>query len=161
MAMSPCLLEIKPGLGTKPVLKTKPVALAALLIALGLTAVGCDSAPTMAPVTGRVTFRGEPLQFGGVMLQPDAGQPARGTIATDGTFTLSTAGAAGAVLGKHKIRVTCYESQRPDAVVDTNVEPTTGTLLIPQRYTNYGRSGLTFEVKADEPNDLVIELTDE
>ena len=115
----------------------------------------------MAPVKGRVTYHGQPLKFGGVMLQPESGQPARGTIQPDGTFTISTEGAPGAVLGTHKVRVTCFESQRPDVVVSTTEEPAAGGLLIPSRYTNYGTSDLTCEVKAVEMNELTIELTDE
>ncbi|MEZ6072351.1 MAG: hypothetical protein R3C10_19345 [Pirellulales bacterium] len=126
-----------------------------------LATAGCDSSPPMAPVNGRVTYQGKPLEFGGVMLQPASGQPARGTIQSDGTFTITTDGAEGAVLGMHKVRVTCYESQRPDAIVAAGVEPQAGDLLIPRRYTNYGTSQITFEVKADEPNELLIELVDE
>jgi hypothetical protein len=135
--------------------------MAAILVIVAATTTGCDSAAPLAAVEGRVTYNGQPLEFGGVMLQPEGGQPARGTIQSDGTFVITTADVPGAVLGTHKIRVTCFQSQRPDTVVSTDDEPTSGDLLIPRRYTNYGTSDLTFDVKAGEVNELVIELVDE
>lgn len=128
---------------------------AAFFIGLG----GCGG-PTLAPVKGKVTYKGKPLQFGGIMFQPASGQPARGIIGADGTFTLSTYfDGDGAVVGKHHVRVTCFEGQRP-AAGPSNVEHSLGKSLIPEQYSNYASSELTYEVQADKLNEPVFELVD-
>jgi len=132
-----------------------------LLLALFLTTAGCSDKLPVAPAQGKVLYRGEPLKFGGVMFQPEAGPPARATIQSDGTFVLSTYEEGdGAVIGTHKVRITCYESQNPDAAqVDSEKEVASGRNLIPQRYASYGTSKETREIKeTNEP--LVFELTD-
>src|SRR6476620_3166559 len=89
-------------------------SLFALQLLLLLLLAGCNRGPKMVPVTGKVIYNGKPLEFGVVMFQPPSGQPAQGKIQPDGTFTLSTYRLNdGAVVGKHKIRVACYESMRP------------------------------------------------
>jgi hypothetical protein len=111
---------------------------------------GCGGGPKTAPVTGKVTYRGQPLQFGSVMFQPDTGPVAKAKIESDGTFTLSTDGKPGAVLGKHKVRVTCFESQSPNPPpTPPGQEPTLGRSLIPQKYSNFGASGLEITVSED------------
>jgi len=138
-------------------------AVTGLLIA-GLLAViggcGSDELP-VAPVEGKVLYNGKPLEFGSVLFQPNVGPSGRGTIGPDGTFKLSTYGTEdGAVLGKHRIRIACFESQGPNAPPqDPNQEPTLGKSLIPRKYTNADTSGLEVEVKkTNEP--FVFELVD-
>ena len=112
--------------------------------------VGCGGGPKTAPVTGKVTYRGQPLQFGSVMFQPEQGPVAKAQIESDGSFTLSTDGKPGAVLGPHKVRVSCFESQSPNPpATPPGQEPTLGRSLIPQKYTNFAASGLEFTVTED------------
>ena len=112
----------------------------------------------MVPVTGKVIYNGKPLEFGVVAFQPPGGQPARGDIQPDGTFTLSTYRLNdGVVLGKHKVRVACYESQRPGTVKAPG-EQSLGKLLIPKKYTLLEQSGLTAEVHEGENPPLTFEL---
>jgi hypothetical protein len=107
---------------------------------------GCNGGPKMTPVTGKVMYNGNPLEFGVVMFQPSSGQPARGDIQPDGTFTLSTYRLNdGVVLGKHKVRIACYESMRPSADKGPG-ERTLGKPLVPTKYTVFDESGLTAEV---------------
>lgn len=130
--------------------------------ALCLVAVvpGCDSGPKVVPVSGKVLYHGKPLQFGTVMFQPPTGQPAIGEIRPDGTFSLSTFRPNdGAVVGKHKVRIACYESQRGGGPKGPG-EQSLGKLLIPQRYTLFDQSGLTAEVREDSNEPFVFELTD-
>lgn len=112
----------------------------------------------MVPVTGKVIYNGKPLEFGTVTFQPSHGQPARGDIQPDGTFTLSTYRLNdGAVLGKHKVRVACYESQRPGTVKAPG-ETSLGKLLIPSKYTSFEQSGFSAEIHDGENPPLVFEL---
>lgn len=131
-----------------------------LLAALALAGCGGDRLPT-APVQGKVLYRGRPLEFGAVTFQPAAGPPATGAIQSDGTFRLSTYGRNdGAILGTHKVAISCFESQSPDAPPpDPSAEPGLGTPLIPRKYLSGETSGLTAEVRSrNDP--FVFELSD-
>jgi hypothetical protein len=128
-----------------------------LLFVLFATA-GCHRGPKMVPVTGKVVYNGQPLEFGSITFQPPSGQPAQGNIQSDGTFTLSTYRLNdGAVVAKHKVRLACYESQKPGAPKAPG-EQTLGKLLIPEKYTFYDQSGFTADVTEDRKEPFVFEL---
>lgn len=136
----------------------------AVLLAGAMTAAvagcGSDRLP-VAPVQGKVLYRGEPLEFGSVMFQPDVGPAAKGTINSDGTFRLSSYGQAdGAVIGTHRVRITCFDVQRPGhRHSQSEQEAGAGRPLIPRKYSNCATSGLQVEVEAaNKP--FVFELTD-
>jgi len=121
-------------------------------------AAGCGSKLSLAPVEGKVLYHGKPLEFGRVVFQPQVGPPATGTIQPDGTFRLTTDQSDGAVIGKHQVEITCFDSQRPGAPAPTG-EAGAGQSLIPLKYASFHSSGLTAEVKAaNEP--FVFDLTD-
>ena len=130
-----------------------------LVIASTLAVVsGCNRGPTMLPVSGKVLYNGKPLEFGSITFQPSAGQPAGGEIHSDGSFTLSTYRLNdGAVVGLHKVRIACYESQKPGAPKKPG-EQTLGRLLIPQNYTLFDQSGLTADVRPENKEPFVFEL---
>ncbi len=131
--------------------------LAGFLLVLAATA-GCNHGPQMVPVTGTVRLNGKPLEFGFITFQPPSGQPAQGEIQSNGTFTLSTYKLNdGAVVGKHKIRIACYESQRPGTVKGPG-EQSLGKLLIPEKYTFFNQSGFTADVSADRNEPFVFEM---
>jgi hypothetical protein len=131
------------------------------LTALMLLA-GCDRGPQIVPLKGKVTYNGEPLKFGGVMLQPVGGQPATGTIEPDGSFVLSTNKLGdGATVGMNRIRVTCFEGQAPGAAGGEETERALGNSLIPRRYNDIDTSGLTVDVMPSGNEDLLLELTDD
>lgn len=134
-----------------------------LVFVVALSVVsGCGPDVELAPVTGKVLFRGEPLEFGGVMFQPEKGQPAGAVIKDDGSFELYTTEIGrGATVGENRIRVTCYEGQNPAADPNQFGESGLGTLLIPARYTQYDTSGLTVDVPSEGLDGFTIELTDQ
>ena len=106
-------------------------------------------------------YNGEPLKFGGVMFQPEAGQPARGVIQPDGTFVLTTNNSGdGATVGRNRVRVTCYEAQDPAAGASEG-EASLGKLLIPKKYTDIDTSEIEIDIPRGGKNDVVIELKDE
>lgn len=90
-----------------------PTALAAICL-LGLAGCGGGEDFPTTPISGKVTFDGQAVKGGSVMLTPapgtedkPAGKPATGTVGEDGTFTLSTYGDNdGAVIGKHSVSYT-------------------------------------------------------
>jgi hypothetical protein len=131
--------------------------IAGLLIVVAMIA-GCNRGPKMVPVTGKVVYNGRPLEFGSITFQPPGGQPAQGDIQSDGTFSLSTYRLNdGAVVGKHKVRVACYESQKPGSPKGQG-EQTLGKSLIPDKYTFFDLSGLTADVSENFKEPLVFEL---
>jgi hypothetical protein len=83
-----------------------------LLLLCGVTlSAGCKPAVKVEPVSGKVTVAGQPVTGGQVSLIPadkeggGAGMSA-GTIDETGTYTIYTAGKAGAPAGKYKVTVT-------------------------------------------------------
>lgn len=122
-----------------------------VLVACLACHAGCGRRPTLAPVSGRVTLDGRPLEFGSVMIQPSAGPAARGTIRADGSFSVGTFSPGdGAILGPATVRVACYEQQRPGALA-TEGESALGRSLIPEKYTQFETSGITTTVVAGMP----------
>ena len=121
---------------------------------------GCKQNPRVVPVAGKVLYNGKPLPFGTLMFQPDQGQAAVGDIQADGSFKLSSYGPNdGAVPGKHSVSVSCYEGQRPGKASGGD---SLGKLMIPLKYTRFGSSGLTAEVKdaaSEQAQEIVLELT--
>ena len=121
-----------------------------------LVLVGCtpsDRLPT-APVSGRVTLDGRPLEMGSVTFVPQdgSGRPATGSIQSDGSYRLGTYDDDdGALLGLHKISVVCREPR--------GLPPNDGggRSLIPLKYSNPGTSELEYTVK-DSSNEFNIEL---
>jgi hypothetical protein len=132
-----------------------------MLMACGLTMVagGCGPRRELVPVHGRVLLDGQPLAFGGVSFQSESGQPAMARVGPDGSFTLAVVGAGpGAVGGRNRVLVTCYEGQRQSAA-DRDREPVLGKLLIPDRYTAYETSGLAIDVQRGMDLPVVLQLT--
>ena len=132
-----------------------------LVAGLGTLACGCGGDKLhVTSVKGKVTFQGKPLQFGSVLFQPvGKGLPARGEIQSDGTFVLGTySGSDGAVVGKHKVRITCNDTQNPDYKLAPGEEGMVGKSLIPEKYTRAETSGLTADVTEGGDNDFPFDL---
>lgn len=128
-----------------------------------LSLMGCQdsSGPQMVPVEGKVLYNGKPLKFGSVAFQDARGQVSAGLVQADGTFALSThTPGDGAAVGRYKVRVVCYSSQKPGFKESREPmgEMSLGKLLIPRKYTLYDLSRLTADV-TEESGPLVFELT--
>ncbi len=121
-----------------------PRALLGALFVLSLSAAGCGkSEEKLAPVRGKVYYRGEPVQGGTIVFAPDADRGGHGPIAhaeigADGSFSLRTDGEPGATPGWHRVTVA-------------------GT-SIPARYCDPELSRESREVKAAIINDFDIRL---
>jgi predicted small lipoprotein YifL len=115
-----------------------------LMIALfALAAAGCGSkGPVLVPVSGKVLVNGKPAEHAIVVLHPvtasDQPKP-RGTVATDGSFTLTTnVTGDGAPPGEYRVTV---EQWLAGAKAD---DPPTSRL--PAKYAKPETSGLTATV---------------
>ncbi|WP_222434821.1 peptidase associated/transthyretin-like domain-containing protein [Blastopirellula retiformator] len=76
--------------------------------------VGCSgngNTPPLGEVSGHVTLNGAPLDGATVEFDPENGRPSIGVTDADGNYTLQfRAGASGALVGKHSVRIRSQRS---------------------------------------------------
>jgi hypothetical protein len=123
-----------------------------------IVAAGCARSdhPKTYPVTGKVTYRGQPITSGMVMLTPvDGGHAATGNLNRDGTFRLTTFEKHdGAVPGKYHVTVQAFPADGaglPGAEFAGKAPP------LPPKYASAESSGLSAEINAGE-NQLELAL---
>jgi hypothetical protein len=116
--------------------------LAAALIGSG----GCTEGPPLGEVTGRLTYKGQPVRYAAVELQPiGEGKGSLGWTDEDGEYVAQyTLSHSGALIGRHRIHVRVYpgEGEKP--------------IPVPEKYGSNSRAEL--EVK-EGSNRLDIELS--
>jgi hypothetical protein len=89
--------------------------------AVALTLAGCGpgNGLTMGRVSGMVTYKGAPVEFGEVLFVPDiekgnTGVPSMGPIRQDGTYVMSTQDSGdGVIAGYHRVGIRALD---PEAV---------------------------------------------
>lgn len=123
--------------------------LCGLTVGLIVVLSGCGQAsPSMAPVTGRLTYRGRGVSKATVQLLADTAKGTHAPTATgetgeDGSFTLQTPShGLGVVPGHYKVTIQQYHSG------------------IPTKYGNPERSPLKVEVPPAGLSDWTIPLKD-
>lgn len=140
--------------------QSRVLFVALLFATVSTSLLGCGSDVPLTPVHGKVLLDGEPLTFGNISFQPEAGQPAQGSIGPDGQFELFTYGhGEGGTIGANRVSVTCYEAQDPKRAGAGGGEMALGKSLIPERYNSFDTSGLTQEITAGSTEPIVIELS--
>jgi len=130
-----------------------------VLFAVALGGCGSSTAP-LAEVQGKVSYKGSLLQSGTVVFTPDAsrggrGELAHGEIQSDGSFTLRTGTAAGAVPGWHRVTVAAVQPPTNPPPGHRYAVPVS---LIPEKYRDPELSGLVREVKPNQVNTVKLEL---
>lgn len=151
--------------------KDEPMRFQLLLLAGMLMAAGCAGGKDqwekdrrqVVEAGGVVTFDGAPLPGATVIFSPAGGLSAAvGRTDAEGRFVLKTyADGDGAIATDHKVTVTCVkvEGPPPGANLD-EIDPTIKeTSLIPERYGQADKSGLTATVTYEGPNEFKFELT--
>jgi hypothetical protein len=128
------------------------------VVAFALVGCGSSDGPKTYPVKGNVTYRGQPVTSGMVLLTPqDSGHAATGNLEKDGTFRLTTFKKDdGAAPGKYHVAVQVFPSEGaglPGAEFAGKPPP------VPPKYMNAATSGLSAEIKAGE-NQLELSLKD-
>ena len=116
-------------------------------VLLVMSFAGCGkTGAELAPVTGRITLDGRPLENADILFQPDGSKPPSACrTGADGRYDLAyKRGVMGGTLGSNTVRITIS----PDAVANPP--------NIPARYNT--ESGLTKEVKSG-PNEFNFDLT--
>jgi hypothetical protein len=128
------------------------------LLAVGL---GCGSSK-FVPVSGKVMLNGQPLAGASVSFEPlgadDTPSLLPGSLVktnADGTFTLkAVSGEAGAVPGKHRVRIVLAGGEAGGA--DDRPRGPAATKTLPRHYN--ADSKLTFTVPARGTSDALFEL---
>lgn len=157
------------------------LGLGLLLAAVG--GCGDDKVSGLAPVTGTVTYNGQPVEGATVSFIPRGGVMGAAQTDKDGKFTITTRGQAGAQIGAHNVSVSkksaatgaaapAFDPSKPPPSPEeaekilaaardpANAKPTGPQDLLPAKYANASTSGLEFTVKSGA-NDFPINLTDQ
>ncbi len=141
--------------------------IAAVFIALTVVViVGCGrSRLDTVPVSGKVTYRGNPVPWGTVMFQPvdaKASRPALADINVDGSYQVATLEHdKGLMVGEYKVSVYAEKVPLFQPTAEQQVAAAKIKLPTPPRYSNPETSGLTLTVSADDDGKMFdIELTD-
>jgi hypothetical protein len=112
--------------------------------------VGCGESiefPETFPVSGKVTYKGEPVPKGTITFQPDEGQAAVGEIQSDGTYKLSTFGEGdGALPGHHRVFVIANTAD-PTKIPGSSPGWKPPKDLVPKKYNKLETSGLQANVE--------------
>ena len=106
-------------------------------------------AAPLQPVTGRITYHGQPVQTGTIVFTPDAGRGTHGPLAMaeirpDGTYVLKTGEAAGASPGWYRVTVASV-SIFPAVPGQPYRIPQS---LLPEKYRDPDLSQLSCEIQA-------------
>jgi hypothetical protein len=139
-----------------------------LLFPLGLMVAGCGRS-SEATVTGKVTYKGQPLKGGSVSLISEAGGVVRSTIEEDGSYKITKApvGPAKVTVDTKALRPVNQKAVKgpyananaPQEVLPKSAKGGDASryVAIPARYADPEKSGLTVEVKSGK-NEQNIEL---
>lgn len=137
------------------------IAVIPFLSAVLVLLAGCDagSAP-LAPVHGKVSYKGAPLPRGTIVFIPDAsrgssGPLARADIQADGSYRLRTGGSEGAPAGFHRVTVAALAAP---AAVPAGQRFSVPRSLLPEKYRDPDLSQLTCEVKPGKENGINFNL---
>ena len=137
-----------------------------LIVMLIASLSGCGGANErkLAPVSGTVRYRGEPLANASVVFVPEENgvRGANGTTDREGRYRLSTFETNdGARIGSYRVAIRAVESpadSRENPRAD-QLKPKPVKLLTPARYNAVHTSGLTAEVVAGK-NVFEFDLAD-
>lgn len=151
--------------------RARILALICPAAALTLIALGCGSDPNkpeLAQVSGKITYKGEPLPGATVTFSPTSGpgaktgQAATGQTDASGYYRLGTfTDRDGVVVGDHKVIVVANEGGpdvgkvKPDGTIDYRL----GKSLIPLKYSDPLGTPLTAAVKSGSQT-IDFDLTD-
>jgi uncharacterized protein DUF6795 len=150
--------------------------LACVALVVGLAGCGTTSDIGAASVSGTVTYNGSPVEGATVSFVPtdDAGKMAAGTTDAQGKFTLTTVQAGdGAVPGAYQVAVSKIEGGAAAGETQTEEEAYAQAFpgsspekapevkdLLPAKYKDASKSGLTATVESGGGNDFPFELKD-
>ena len=144
-----------------------------ICIFLPLFTVACSGGPVIAPVKGKITYKGKTNDTGIIMFNSDNGPAAVGNIQKDGSYVLTTTRKNdGAVVGFHTVTIQATSvgagtMEEPKSLEDEIKQSRSGkilvpgkvTFLVPEKYATTVTSSLKAEVKNQE-NMIDFDLKD-
>ena len=125
------------------------------VLALCLLCAGCGKSdmPAVAKVEGTVTYKGEPLKTGMIVIYPEKGRSASGEILDGKIQSLTTFEPGdGAPLGRVKVTVAAYDKPAGDMTVKRK-------LVTPTKYSDVNQTDLTATIIPGS-NTVKLELKD-
>jgi hypothetical protein len=130
--------------------------------AVCVSLLGCGKGGGLVPVTGKVTYKDQPVAGATVTFVPEGGTPAIGVTDANGVYTLNTQGLPGTVKGNHKVGITKVASAAealsptPGDMKKMQTGPKTPDPKseIPAKYAAPQASGLTVVVSGDKAKDV-------
>jgi hypothetical protein len=147
----------------------------ALVVLLVISGCGQATGPVFAPVTGRVTFNGQPLEEGTIHFFPDESQGTSGPMSmaamqNDGRYSLRGPGKyVGAIVGNHRVYLTMPfpELGPTPVVIDGEVvvqepprnRPVSMAFRIPKKYLQPETTEWTAAVVKGAANLFDFEIT--
>lgn len=146
-------------------------AVVPFVMLLGLGCSQSGSGPATYPVTGTVTYNGQPVEGATVAFQAaDGSHGAVGVAGADGKFEVATSAAGGGLIpGEYKVTISKYKTDSapaqdidgmhasPEDVGQMAVESQNS---LPARYADAAESGFAATVKEDGENDFTFNMTD-
>jgi hypothetical protein len=111
-----------------------------MLLLAGLAALvgGCGGNGPTTEVSGKVTYEGKSVTSGLINFMPDQGRPLGGGIQPDGTYSFE------APPGNYQVRIDA-PAPLPEGYKEGDPLPN-APRLVPEKFANYGSSGLTATV---------------
>jgi hypothetical protein len=140
-----------------------------LLIVLAFVGCGQSNPFGAVPVSGKVIYRGQPVDQATVTFSPEGDtRPATAITGSDGSYRLMTLDADGAMPGRYVALVRKTEIP-PEPAQGTSMEdalklnarpPPAAKSLLPVKYGDAAKSPLRFEVKKGSDNRFDMALED-
>lgn len=125
--------------------------LPALSLILALPGCGGGGGPVLAPVEGTVNYQGKPLAQGEISFHPADGQrPAYGRVENGRVVGVATLEKAGVPVGPCNVAVKSVQ-EAPDMY-------TPSKSLIPERYADPAKSGLSATIEKGKTNQVQFDL---
>jgi hypothetical protein len=117
-----------------------------LWLFLALALIGCD--PSVAEVSGTVTFKDRKLTSGSVIFVGQDGESSSSAIAEDGSYRIESVpiGPVRIAVASHP-RVPPGLMKPPGQAAALREDPKDGTVKIPKRYEDHETSGLDYTVQ--------------
>ncbi len=144
-------------------------------VAISLLVAGCGGKGSLSglyPVSGTITLDSQPLDGATITLFPEAGigpnnRPASATSDALGKFVVTTLKPGdGASPGKYKVSVTknvvtkpLTEAEQKKSEDGTHVRDVVAESLLPAKYANSDKSGLSITVEEKKNEGIKIEIT--
>jgi hypothetical protein len=132
---------------------------------LVVLALGCGQSKKLAPVSGVVKLNGKPLAGAIVGFEPEvndngplqAPTTSGGKTDENGAYTLeTTTGEKGALVGKHKVKISLYKTQQDP---ESDSRKRSGPMQVDKLPTRYNtKSELTIDVPPEGKTDANFDL---